>query len=443
MVRYPTISQYIDALQQPGAFVRTIGDFTLCRRRDSEPIYRSGNFGAVFKALIGVEPKVGSDDHFAIKCFTRNQWGRREAYTRISKSLPRSEYLISVNYLPDELLVAPYGSDALLRYDALLMDYVEGATLTDSVVDAASVGDSTLLGVLCRKFVKMALWLLDEPFAHGDIKPENIVVDGDLNFKLVDYDGVFTPDMEGEAQREFGTEAYQHPLRCSMPFSKSIDDYSIAIIALSLYVIAKEPNILRRFKSGYETFLINPREAICNSSPALHYISSCALAPELLVSLVSSPVASLVELRYALLELSDILDRESMSSILGVGLDELLVVEIGGRWGYVDGSGVVAIAPIYDMAWEFADDGIALVKMSGRYGFIDRTSNFIVPAILEYATSFSEGVAVAALDGKYGYMNSSGGWVVEPQYDFARSVRGGFGEVELGGATLIIKVEVE
>lgn len=39
-------------------------------------------------------------------------------------------------------------------------------------------------------FSKMASWLLSQDFAHGDIKPDNIIVKENGNLVLVDYDGM-------------------------------------------------------------------------------------------------------------------------------------------------------------------------------------------------------------------------------------------------------------
>ena len=53
------------------------------------------------------------------------------------------------------------------------------------------------MGMLCYRFCKMAAWLRSQLFAHGDIKPDNIIVRPDGSLSLVDYDGMFVPSMKG------------------------------------------------------------------------------------------------------------------------------------------------------------------------------------------------------------------------------------------------------
>ena len=65
-----------------------------------------------------------------------------------------------------------------------------------------------LWAMLCYRFCKMATWLRSQPFAHGDIKPDNIMVRPDGNLTLVDYDGMFVPAMKGQKSPTIGTKDF-------------------------------------------------------------------------------------------------------------------------------------------------------------------------------------------------------------------------------------------
>ena len=93
----------------------------------------------------------------------------------------------------------------------------------------------------------MGSWLLSQEFAHGDLKPDNIIVREDGQLVLVDYDGMFVPAMRGQKSRELGSVDYRHPLRTEDLFDGSIDDFSIASIALSLKAISLNPELLNVF----------------------------------------------------------------------------------------------------------------------------------------------------------------------------------------------------
>ncbi|MDD6123982.1 MAG: leucine-rich repeat protein, partial [Bacteroidales bacterium] len=84
-------------------------------------------------------------------------------------------------------------------------------------------------------------------FAHGDLKPDNILVRENGELALVDYDGMFVPSMEGQKARELGSPDFRHPLRDENQFDSHIDDFAIASIALSLKAIALDPSLLEKY----------------------------------------------------------------------------------------------------------------------------------------------------------------------------------------------------
>ena len=72
----------------------------------------------------------------------------------------------------------------------------------------------------------------------GDLKSDNIIVRPDGSLALVDYDGMFVPSMKGRKSPTKGTKNFSHPLRTVDDFDETIDDFSLASIALSLKAIS-------------------------------------------------------------------------------------------------------------------------------------------------------------------------------------------------------------
>ncbi|WP_443924906.1 leucine-rich repeat protein, partial [Prevotella sp.] len=99
----------------------------------------------------------------------------------------------------------------------------------------------------CYRFCKMAAWLRSQSFAHGDIKPDNIMVRPDGTLTLVDYDGMFVPAMKGQKSPTIGTKDFSHPLRAIDDFDETIDDFALASIALSLKAISLNPSLLQTY----------------------------------------------------------------------------------------------------------------------------------------------------------------------------------------------------
>ena len=126
------------------------------------------------------------------------------------------------------------------------MPWVDGEPL-DRHIAALVKTDPKRLHLVAYKFSVMASWLVNQPFAHGDIKPDNILVRADGAMVLVDYDGLFVPSMLGTPSREAGTPAFRHPNRPTMPFDERIDDFPLASINLSLYLIALKPGLLQKY----------------------------------------------------------------------------------------------------------------------------------------------------------------------------------------------------
>lgn len=65
--------------------------------------------------------------------------------------------------------------------------------------------------------------------------------DGTLT--LVDYDGMYVAAMKGKKSPTIGTKDFAHPLRTADDFDETIDDFALAVIALSLKAISLAPSL--------------------------------------------------------------------------------------------------------------------------------------------------------------------------------------------------------
>ena len=205
-----------------------------------EPYRSSGAFAVVFKMK---DEQTGK--FYALKCFTEEQEGRAEAYRQIAEELEfvASPYITSVKYLEKELFVDSNCEDN--EFPVLLMDWIEGKTMETYIADHYM--DNYAMSMLCYRFCKMAAWLRSQSFAHGDIKPDNIMVRPDGTLTLVDYDGMFVPAMKGQKSPTIGTKGFSHPLRTIDDFDETIDDFALASIALSLKAISLNPSLLDEY----------------------------------------------------------------------------------------------------------------------------------------------------------------------------------------------------
>ena len=236
-MQYPLISEYVKAIQDAGDNLDKLSYLTPVLDDHGEPYRSSGAFAVVFKMQDKSTGKC-----YALKCFTEEQEGRADAYRQIADELDMvdSPYITSVKYMEKELFVDSQCEED--EFPVLLMDWVEGETMEAYI--AANYHNQSAMSMLCYRFGKMAAWLRSQSFAHGDVKPDNIIIRPDGSLTLVDYDGMFVPSMKGCKSPTIGTRDFSHPLRTVDDFDETIDDFSLASIALSLKAISMNSTLL-------------------------------------------------------------------------------------------------------------------------------------------------------------------------------------------------------
>ncbi len=240
LMQYPLISEYLAAIRDAHDNLDKLSHLVPVLDNYGEPYRSSGAFAVVFKMK---DEQTGKC--YALKCFTEEQEGRAEAYRQIAEELEfvDSPYITFVKYLEKELFVDSNCEDN--EFPVLLMDWIEGETMETYIADHYM--DNYAMSMLCYRFCKMAAWLRSQPFAHGDIKPDNIMVRPDGTLTLVDYDGMFVPAMKGQKSPTIGTKDFSHPLRTIDDFDETIDDFALASIALSLKAISINPSLLDEY----------------------------------------------------------------------------------------------------------------------------------------------------------------------------------------------------
>lgn len=253
-MNYPLISEYIDAIKAAEDNFEELSHLRPMLDASGIPVMSSGNFAVVFKMKSEADGKL-----YAVKCFTKEQAGRIESYKQIAEKLESvtSDYLIPIKFYEKDLFVDTSQTDDT-EFPVLLMDWVEGKTLDKYLRE--NIHDKYALEMLAYRFSQIASWLIPQPFAHGDLKPDNILVQDNGSLVLVDYDGMFVPSMKGQKARELGSSDFRHPLRTENDFDEHIDDFSIASILLSLKAIAINPQLLDEYGAA-DRLLLSEKDA--------------------------------------------------------------------------------------------------------------------------------------------------------------------------------------
>ena len=261
-MQYPLISEYIEAIRLAADNFDKLSHLQPVLDGNGTPMMSSGNFAVVFKMH---DPQAHKD--VAVKCFLKEQEGRAESYQLIAQELAytSSSFLTPFRYLDKEIFVESQSTNDE-EFPVVLMDWVEGETLDRYI--QSHLADPNALRLLAFQFSRLASWLLSQPFAHGDLKPDNILVRSDGTLTLVDYDGMFVPAMEGTAARELGSPDFRHPLRTAERFNEHIDDFPLAVILLSLKALSLSPLLWNTYGAS---------DRLLFSASDYRDLSSCAL----------------------------------------------------------------------------------------------------------------------------------------------------------------------
>lgn len=237
-MNYPLISEYVEAIKSAKDNFKELTNLYPIPDGQGEPVMTSGNFAVVF-----MMQDIETGKFYALKCFTKEQERRTESYRLIAEELGKVKfpYIVSLRYLEKELFVDSTQTEET-EFPVVLMDWVKGITLDKYLREI--IDDKYALEMLAYRFSLLAQWLLPQPFAHGDLKPDNILVRDDGTLVLVDYDGMYVPAMKGQKARELGSPDFRHPLRTVNDFDEHIDDFPIALILLSLKAISFNPYFL-------------------------------------------------------------------------------------------------------------------------------------------------------------------------------------------------------
>lgn len=374
-----TLRQYLSTLSDSCGLTRTLGEIDVCRDAQGRMCYSAGNSATVFR--IRHAGRICS-----LRCYFRPMRNLRAIYGE--RLLEKELFLYST---PESGVWA----------DVVLGDWIEGETLHDAIVEAAEAGDTARLGALAEAFDRLATRMLSDEQAHGDLKPENIIVDHAGTLHLIDLDATFLPAFAGQQSPELGTAAWQHPARTAADFNASLDDFPIALIATALHALRLDPTLYHRHRLS-DGLLFSPRTI--GSDPALREVltlfSQAGLAVQYRIAeLLLAPTPQL----YGLYELFRLTTATPDSA--GDQIPELFVEN--GRWGYRT-PGRVVIPPLYDCGFDFTE-GLAAVRLRSAWHFIDTAGHPVIRCPrCDAVKPFRDGHAQIVRDGMRTYIDRTG-----------------------------------
>jgi serine/threonine protein kinase len=230
----PSISNILDSIKVPDLIKDELIRKGTFETSSKGVIYYTGGFTVVF-------PIVVNQEKWAFRCWHTELGNVRKRFKIISDYINnlKSPYFCDFYYCDEGLVVEGK------IFPTTRMKWVDGVTINTYITD--NKDNPAALRKLGDEFIKMIDFLHSKKIAHGDLQHGNIIVQ-DGGIKLVDYDSLFCPGLEGESDIITGKADFQHPKRKEAKIaSEKLDYFSELVIYLSIIAVAESPELTDEF----------------------------------------------------------------------------------------------------------------------------------------------------------------------------------------------------
>ena len=237
---WPSMVDYQDALQcPPVAFPSSDLRFgTPVEDNLGLPRPLCGTFASVYELVNG-------RSRWAVKCFLRNIPNLHQRYEMIAEHLRyfgRLGYFVAFEYQQQGILVQGKS------FPLVKMEWVEGCQLNTFIEQ--NLSRPRKLAKLKKRWARILPDLRAANMAHGDLQHGNVLVLPNGHLRLIDYDGMWVPTLEGEEANETGHPDFQDPRRTQKDFNADIDEFSDAVIQIAIGALRREPTLWEKYNNG-------------------------------------------------------------------------------------------------------------------------------------------------------------------------------------------------
>ena len=228
---YPSFEEYTDALRMPPSAVfqdPLLAGGSVRRNSAGVPFARSGNFALTYEVTV-------NGSRYAVRCFHKESDSLERRYEAISRKLTSiaSPWFMDFDFQPAGIRTES-GEFPIVR-----MRWAEGCSLAQFISEHRD--EPRALMQLRETLRELARHLQAHDIAHGDIQPGNIIVRSATDLKLIDYDGMFVPELEPWGSTELGQRNFQHPGRSWLHYDERLDRFSFALLDVALEALATQP----------------------------------------------------------------------------------------------------------------------------------------------------------------------------------------------------------
>ena len=224
----------------------------------------SGGFTTTYKLK-------GTSQNWAVRCFTKEIQDLEQRYRSISNFFGANgcSFLVESKFLQDGIRInAQY-------FPVIKMRWLEGEPL--NLYIEKNINNKAALNSILLEFNNLIKQLENFGIAHGDLQHGNIMVKNGKLF-LIDYDGMFLPDLTHLPVNELGHPNFQHPRRSAKDYNNTIDRFSAMVIYTALNAAIINPNLWKKYDNG-DNLLFKGSDFLNPNNSAL--LQDLAAYPEL------------------------------------------------------------------------------------------------------------------------------------------------------------------
>lgn len=243
LVSWPSPQDYNEAVQNPELSFSDSGLGSAIAETDSFGIPRpnTGMFASVYKMHC-------SDGDWALRCFLHFVPDQVERYQAISEVLSKANLSCTLRFELQERGIRIHGT----WYPVLKMQWCEGETLDGWL--SKNLYDAEVLDNFLSEWKKVLSSFVELGIAHGDLQHGNVLINGG-RVKVVDYDGMYVPSLQGRLSNELGHRDYQHPGRTQENYGPGLDNFSAWVIYLSVLILKFDPQLWDEFDGGLDRLI--------------------------------------------------------------------------------------------------------------------------------------------------------------------------------------------
>lgn len=289
---WPSPQEYNEAIQNPDINLRDpeLSKCTPQLNRQGLPVPNTGAFATVYRLSNG-------NRSFAVRCFLNYYPDQENRYSLISNHLNSQKmgWMVPFEFQKEGIRVNGNW------YPVLKMEWIEGERIDVFIYN--NLGNPAVLADMSQKWLSTVASLRSARIAHGDLQHGNILIRSG-SIKLIDYDGMFVPQLDGLPTHEVGHRNFQHPKRTNSDYGIGLDNFSAWVIYVSLVGFSLDKNLWAHARAGDESLLFSAADYLAPDQSMIvkllkqHSSEKLKRLAEQMHKLPSMPVLGVEELGY-------------------------------------------------------------------------------------------------------------------------------------------------